>query len=116
MRLPTAADAGRAQDFDGLTVDVHRAHAALRDAAAVLRAGQPEVVAQHPEQRRFRLHIHCVRLTVDVERDLHGMRPARLECRKWRRVDTSAPDARAKSRQARMSDVLTHRSAISIAA
>ena len=35
-----------------LPVDVHRARAALRDAAAVLGAGQADLLPDHPEQRR----------------------------------------------------------------
>jgi len=51
--------------------DVHRAGAADADAAAVLGAGQPEVVAQHPQQRRVRRPVETDRATVYLEFD-HG--------------------------------------------
>jgi hypothetical protein len=46
---------------------MHRARAALRDAAAELGAGQADVVAQDPEQRRHGIGVDLVRLAVDVE-------------------------------------------------
>ena len=50
-----------------LAVDVHGAGAALGDAAAVLRAGQAELLAEHPQQRRVGLHLTITRLAVDVQ-------------------------------------------------
>src|SRR3954471_6268635 len=46
-------------------VDVHRAGAALGDAAAVLRASEAQGVAQHPQQRRTRIGVRLDRLSVD---------------------------------------------------
>jgi hypothetical protein len=46
---------------------MHRAGAALRDAAAVLGAGQPELLAQHPQQRGVGFGIDRRRLAVDVQ-------------------------------------------------
>jgi hypothetical protein len=40
-----------------LTVDVQRAGAALGNTATEFGAGQPELIADHPEQRRFRRDI-----------------------------------------------------------
>src|SRR4051794_33557754 len=48
-------------------VDMHRAGAALGDAAAILRAGHAELLADHPQQRRVGLGLDGVRLSVDVE-------------------------------------------------
>src|SRR6185295_8238509 len=51
------------------TVQMHRAGAALADAAAVLRAYQAERVAKYPEQWRFRVDVVAdfIGLPVDVE-------------------------------------------------
>ena len=48
-------------------VDMHRAGAALRDAAAVLGAGHAERVAQHPQQRGVGLDLDVVALAIDDE-------------------------------------------------
>src|SRR6266550_3120222 len=50
-----AGDGGHGQHAGACcrSVHVHRARAALRDAAAEFRAGHAKVVAQHPEQRRI---------------------------------------------------------------
>ena len=48
-------------------VDVHGAGAALADAAAVLGAGQPDLLAQRPQQRRVAVHLQVECLAVDVE-------------------------------------------------
>src|SRR5258708_7963617 len=50
-----------------LAVDVHGAGAALRDTAAVLRAGQTDLLADDPQERRPGLHLHVADLAVDVE-------------------------------------------------
>src|SRR5262249_27863491 len=42
---------GRDARAHGLAVDVHGARAAERHAAAVLRAGEAELLAEHPEER-----------------------------------------------------------------
>src|SRR5207248_8808406 len=51
----------------GLTVEVYRARAALRDAAAKLRAGQLEPLADHPQKRRARIDVNRLRLPVDQQ-------------------------------------------------
>ncbi len=56
-----------------LAVEVHRAGAALRDAAAELGAGQADDVAQDPEQRHVLGGVEGMGLAVDVEID-HGPR------------------------------------------
>jgi hypothetical protein len=48
---------------------MHRARAALRDAAAELGAGQAEQVAQYPKQRHIGGRVDAAGLTVDVECD-----------------------------------------------
>src|SRR6266853_4339115 len=50
-----------------LAVDVHGTGAALRDAAAVLRAGQAHLLADDPQERRPGLHLHVADLAVDIE-------------------------------------------------
>ena len=52
-----------------LAVDQHRAGAALALAAAVLRAGQSQVLAQHVQQRPLRIGRHRARLTVHGQFD-----------------------------------------------
>src|SRR5882672_11103531 len=48
-------------------VDENRAGAALRDAAAIFGAGQPDVVTDRPKQRRVRLDVDIDCLSVDAE-------------------------------------------------
>src|SRR6266851_2057808 len=48
-------------------VDVHGAGAALGDAAAVLGAGEADLFADHPQQRRGRVDVDLVRLAVDCQ-------------------------------------------------
>src|SRR5882672_11106332 len=62
--------AGRGRDrrdarAHGLAVDVHRARAAQRHAAAEFRAGHPEHIAQHPQQRRVVVDIDAAGFAVD---------------------------------------------------
>src|SRR5262249_57142806 len=57
-----------------LAVEVHRAGAALRDAASVLGARQPDLLADDPEQRRIGLYLHVTDLAVDVQL-WHGALP-----------------------------------------
>src|SRR6266496_1143809 len=54
-----------------LAVDVDRARAAQRHAAAEFRAGHPEHVAQHPEQRRVVVDIDAAGFDVDSQRMWH---------------------------------------------
>src|SRR5262249_50821884 len=51
----------------GDAVEVDRAGAALRDAAAVFRAGEADVLPQRPEEGRIGLDVDVVGLTVDGE-------------------------------------------------
>src|SRR5881396_1366696 len=85
--------AGRGEPFDGddpvagldfadrngagaphLAVDVHGTGAALRDAAAVLRAGQASLFADDPQERRPGLRLYVAYLAVDIE-FCHGRPP-----------------------------------------
>src|ERR1700704_3040436 len=50
-----------------LVIDVHGAGAALRDATAVFRAGETELLAEHPQQRGLGLHLHVAIYAIDVE-------------------------------------------------
>src|SRR3954451_22602359 len=50
-------------------VDMHGAGAALRDAAPVFGAGQPDRVAQRPQERRARIDIDLINLAVDIQRN-----------------------------------------------
>ena len=61
-----AVDRGDAR-AGGDAVDMHGAGAAQRHAAAELRAGHAEHVAQHPEQRRVAVDIDAVSLAVDFK-------------------------------------------------
>src|SRR5580693_114015 len=58
-----------------LAVEMHRAGAAHAGAAAIFRAGELEVLAHNPEQRRFRAGIHTCRLVIDGEGDRHHALP-----------------------------------------
>ena len=67
--LPAAAlDRERAR-ARRLAVDVDGAGAALGDAAAILRAGQADSLANHPEQRRIRFDVNLMRFSIDAETD-----------------------------------------------
>ena len=46
------------QERCDLAVDVHRAGAALRDAAAVFGAGEADLLADDPQERRVGLDLH----------------------------------------------------------
>ena len=65
--LPTAALAGNEHGARGDAVDMDRAGAALRDAAAVFGAGQADVLPDRPEQRRLGLDVDVVIFAVDIE-------------------------------------------------
>ena len=86
-----------------LSVDVHRAGTALREAAAEVRIVQAEIVAQGVEQRHVRLGLDRLRLAVDVEiYSSHGCgSPLRF-----------ASDAAAKSRGTRLRAPAVHFAAI----
>src|SRR6185436_13188135 len=61
-----AADRDRARTYH-LAVEVHRAGAALRHAAAVLGSGEPGLLAQRPQEWRVVLDRHLARFSVDVQ-------------------------------------------------
>src|SRR6266404_4795269 len=48
-------------------VDMHRARAALRDAAAVFGAGEAHLLADHPEQGGVGLRLHVTDPAIDIE-------------------------------------------------
>ena len=54
---------------------MHRTRAAQRHAAAQLRAGDAEYVAQHPEERRVAVYIDAVCIAVDFNGEGHGFFP-----------------------------------------
>src|ERR1039458_9960568 len=56
----------------GLAVHMHGAGAAQRDAATKFCSGQSDFVADDPKQRRLRLDIEPMRLSVDCDGD-HGV-------------------------------------------
>src|SRR5215475_12367746 len=58
---------GNGTGADDLAVEVHRAGPALRDAAAVLRPGEADLLADHPQERCIGLDLHVADLAVDVE-------------------------------------------------
>ena len=60
-------DAGITQLRVGVAVDVHRARAALRNAAAVLGASQTELLAQHPKQGRPVVRLVILHLAVHIQ-------------------------------------------------
>src|SRR3984893_6613917 len=65
------ADGIHARDAraDWLPIQVHGARTAQGHTAAELGAGQAQRVAQHPQQRRVGIDIHCGVLAVDAEPD-----------------------------------------------
>jgi hypothetical protein len=77
------AGAGQRTDRDrtgahGPAINVNGAGTALRDPTAEFRAGEPDGVAQRPEQGRIRFQVDIVLGSVDRERDhraLFGCKP-----------------------------------------
>src|SRR5262245_19077664 len=63
-----------------LPVDMDRAGATACDAAPVFGAGEPDIVAQDPEQRGLRLNIHSLGLVVDVQGQFHECASSRQVC------------------------------------
>src|ERR1700722_15593839 len=59
----------------GGAVDVHRAGAAQRHAAAELGAGELQVIAERPQQRHVRRDVELVRIAVDGELGRHRLTP-----------------------------------------
>src|SRR6516164_2824168 len=58
---------------DRLAVDMHRASAALRNAAAEFGAGHTQHVAQHPQQRSIAVDVDVVCVAVDFDGEGHGI-------------------------------------------
>ena len=54
---------------DALSIDDHRAGAALALVAALLRPGQPEMLTQRIEQSYTRIEIKSMALPIDSQRD-----------------------------------------------
>src|SRR5262245_29919785 len=50
-----------------LIIDVYGAGAALSDAAAIFRAGKANLLADHPQERRFWLHLYVPDTAIDIE-------------------------------------------------
>ena len=71
ISAPATRDTGVAAGARRRAVHVHRARAALADAAAELRSLEIEHVAQHPEQRHIGRDIHRRGFSVDLERERH---------------------------------------------
>ena len=65
MCLSPTAPTGNAQERTGCAVDVHRAGAALRDAAPEFCTHQPQRIPQHPKQGRVGIHVDIVGLPVN---------------------------------------------------
>src|SRR6266508_1058854 len=59
-------------DADGtgalhLVVDMHGAGAALRDAAAIFRASEADLLADHPQEWGVRFRLHVTNTAINVE-------------------------------------------------
>src|SRR5262249_14099940 len=70
--------AGRGRDRDAAgadrsTVNVQSAGPALRNATAELGAGEPELIADYPEQRRFRRYLDRMSNPIHREVYCHGV-------------------------------------------
>src|SRR5258706_2170970 len=63
--LPGSSADREGAGADGRAVDVDRAGAALRDAATVFRAGEADLLADRPQQRRVVVDVDVECLTVD---------------------------------------------------
>src|SRR5580704_15068010 len=53
-------------------VDMDGAGAALPDPASKLGAGKPDGVAENPQQRRLRFHLHNVTCSIDRQNESHS--------------------------------------------
>src|SRR5665647_2929825 len=67
-------DRGRARAHR-FAAEVHGARAALREPASELGALEPKGVAKGPEQGRVARQVDRLRLSVDLEADLHQLSP-----------------------------------------
>src|SRR6185312_7234847 len=73
LALPDRSDRQQARTYRR-SVKMHRACAALRDAAAEFGAGEAEQVAQHPQERHIGGRVDVLRFSVDIQRN-HACRP-----------------------------------------
>src|SRR5260221_34941 len=62
---------GQGARADGLAVNVHRTGAALGYSTAIFCACEPYLLADHPEKRRVRIHVHVVDAAIDIDAS-HG--------------------------------------------
>src|SRR3954447_1324800 len=74
LGVTNAIDRGDA-GTDGRTVEMHGAGATQRHAAAELRAGHAEHVAEHPQQRRVAIDVDAPRCSVNVDGETHDTTP-----------------------------------------
>ena len=89
-RAPSHSSAEHQAREHGLAVHEHGAGAALAQLAAVLRAREAHVLAQHLEQRLVRRERHLLLLAVHVQRERHLLRALRARAaRLARRVPSS---------------------------
>src|SRR4030095_7022899 len=65
-----------------LTIDQHSTRAALADAAAILRAGETDRIAEHPQERRLRFRIHRILDAIDEKSERHIGTSLRLVTRR----------------------------------
>ena len=92
---PRAATASVRQALMRRLVDEHRARAALAAIAALLGAGEADVLAQRVEQRHPRLEREIVIVVVDVEANAHWhTRTARSKGVRGRRIVTGCDKGR----------------------
>jgi hypothetical protein len=60
---------------DRLTIDMHRARAALPDAATELSASQADMIADHPQQWRLLVRIDGMSRSIHVQIERHPLPP-----------------------------------------
>src|SRR5207244_13442936 len=85
---PFADSRGRldAAGSDRLTIDMHRARAALPDAATELGACQPDMIADHPQQWRLRVGIDGMPCSIHVQIERHALPPFYAKDSRFKRV------------------------------
>ena len=64
---------GHAAGAHRAAVDMNGACAALTDAAAEFRAGQPDLIADHPQERRLWIRIDAMSCAVDDQFEGHAV-------------------------------------------
>src|SRR5579883_179890 len=83
---------------DRLAVDMNRAGAAQRDAAAELRSGQAELVAQVPQERHRRVTVEAARLSIHTYADHAFLLGGVLESRSAAVSSVTSPEASVAER------------------